>query len=278
MTIPIETLKELQKNESLDRVSLELANLELQVPHIVIPEGMKLESVERHLPTRVRTRHSVATNTLSDFTAMVADQGKAANGCIFIATRGMSALAILNYQDDGKPGHCDDRRSVELPATPSYRTLHQMDGKVFSQKELAELLEEYRDEFTCYDDQPGTGAEPRTLVGALAAIRNVKIKASATADSSVGSLREERSLLESVSAEGENLPPTWLTFTCQPYTDLKEYTFVLRCSLLTGEERPRFKLRVLRLELAEQEMRDEMEELIADGLDSWPIYVGDYGR
>lgn len=145
-------------------------------PVAALPEGVKLHNLERYAAGRSRFRGTLTTHSLTDFVGYVVDRRSSSNPvAAFVDQDGMSCTAFFNLGDEIAPGHADDTATLTLKATAAFRALQSIVGRKLSQRDLAEWLEDWHHMLIARDTSGG----PLHLAQAIAAVRNITIKASA---------------------------------------------------------------------------------------------------
>lgn len=238
----------------------------------VVPEGFKLHSTEKLETHRNRFRGALATSSLADFVIYVKDRAdKATHG--FVDKDSMSCRVIFNLGDTALPGHGDDSATLRLEPTAAYAALQRIAGKNLQQKDLAEWMEDWRDflQAVTPDDQD------MSLAQAIAAVRNITIKASSELTNAEGNFNTKRSAMEQIEAASQDTLPGSLIFACAPYDGLPVRNFVLRLSVLTGEAKPTLKPRWVAEEQIREEIAQEFKDLLAaDIADSTSLTIGTF--
>lgn len=240
------------------------------LPFVALPSDFQAHNLERFMPRRRRARGEMDTTALQDFAAYAtacAENGAA----VFIDVPAMKARAILNLGTPDAPGHADHAAVLSPRQTAAYRGLLARIDKGLGQQTAAEFLEDWADCIQCFakDKEIST---PR----AIAAVRRITIEAMSKQENEEQNLSVSRSTFESVTASSKEPLPTHINFKCQPYPDLAERTFVLRISLRTGDNKPMLVFRLMKQELHEQEMAQELCSLIKESFskDKLPVYLG----
>lgn len=171
----------------------------------------------------------------------------------------MSCQVIFNLGDSNVAGHADDSASLSLEPTAAYAALQRLAGKSLSQKDLAEWMEDWRDflKAVAPDDQE------LPLVQAIAAVRNITIKASSERTTVEGNFNASRSAMDQIEAASQDTLPSSLIFSTAPYDGLPLRNFVLRLSVLTTESKPVIKPRWVGEQQVREEIAQEFKELLA---------------
>lgn len=246
-----------------------------------MPAGVTVNDLEQYLEQRRRYRGSMATNLIAEFveyvTATTDDYGWLPAAGVFpcfVSPSTMSAKTYFNLGDVENPGHGDHHANLHLEKTEAFRQLLETNGRKFDQKNLAEWLEDWKDHLEAFAED-GTTEVP--MAAAVSAVRRITIGSKAEATSETQALSTHQSAMTEVEARNKDQFPCFLKFTCEPYQGLEERTFTLRLSLITSEK-PVIVPRIVRLETAEEEMAQELEEKLRKGFEDTPVktFVGSF--
>ncbi len=246
-----------------------------------LPVGVTVNDLEQYLEQRRRYRGSMTTNLIAEFveyvTATTDDYGwlpAAGDFPCFVSPSTMSAKTFFNLGDAENPGHGDHHANLQLEKTEAFKQLLETNGRKMDQKALAEWLEDWKDHLEAFAED-GTTNVP--MAAAVSAVRRITIGTKAEATSETRSLSTHQSAMAEVEARNKDQFPCFLKFTCEPYQGLEERTFTLRLSLITSEK-PVIVPRIVRLETAEEEMAQELEEKLRTGFEDTPVktFVGSF--
>lgn len=238
---------------------------------VPLPEGVKVESLERFMPLRRRFRGELTTTQIDQF-AEYANQmaGEVqANGAepdvtipCFVDPEFMTAKVFFDLGTIDMPGHGDHTAHLKLPKTAAFQELLGKDGRAMDQKELAEWLEDWAPQLEATNEE-GTALP---LPSAVAAVRRITIGAKQETTSEDKTFGGRRSAMSEIEAQNKDTLPAFIEFTCEPYHGLPSRTFRLRVSLITGET-PRLVMRIVRLEHHQEDMANEFREKLEHELD-----------
>lgn len=245
---------------------------------VILADGTNITQLESLQKYRNQFRGEFKSNNINNFIDYNKDHTKPNTAC-FILSDLMKAKTIFDIGNEEQAGHCKHRAYLGLTQTPEYASLVDFVGQV-DQKELAEFIEDWVDNIRCYHDNADS-EEYIASKTAIGAIRSVKIEAKSESEHNVGDFQGSRSLLESVSARTGDLDkklPSRIVFTCVPFDGLKEYVFTIRLSILTGNSKPIFSLRIVNHEKLKNEMAEEFMSIITEKLADTEIktYIGDF--
>jgi uncharacterized protein YfdQ (DUF2303 family) len=238
-----------------------------------LPDDTRVLELEKFRPLRSRFRGDFLTRRIDDFVSYTVGKADIGAEC-FVWPDDMTAKAVLNLGDLNEPGHADNTATIKLKTTAAFDAIKHMDGKTRTQQQLAEWLEDWRDNIQ------GLTSNERQLTPSkvIAAIRRITIKANSSSDHTEGQLSSTRSAMEQVEASSNSEPlPSFILFSCEPYTGLAQRTFILRLSLRFDEEKPLLALRIIRPEQHEEEMAEEFAALLQEQFgDQLPVTIGNF--
>lgn len=248
------------------------AKLDTNTPSIALPADVNIHNLEKYQALRARFRGALTTSSLADFAAYVISRnGPAAKG--FINQDAIACEVFFNLGDELAPGHSDDTATLKLKPTAAYTALQQLAGKHLSQKELAEWMEDWRLNLTAVDSADAT----LSIVQAIAAVRNITIKASAERTTVEGNFSANRSAMDAIEAASQDTLPAKLHFNIVPYEGLGQRVFTLALSVLTGGEKPVLKPRWVGEELQREEVAKEFKTVLAKEVGgSATLLLGDF--
>jgi len=172
---------------------------------------------------------------------------------------------VLNLGTTTAPGHADNIALLQLQPTAAFSALTKINGNHISQKTAVEFLEDWIDLvqfFSTASDSPSV----ITKGSALQALRKLTIEAARKVESVSANFKETMSAFESVEASSTLTLPDLVYFSCVPYEGLSERSFVLRLSVITGDDKPKLCLRIRQMEQHEDQMSAELMQLVETAL------------
>jgi len=266
-----DVIKELSKAQAIQAANAAIDRQSTGA--IALPSDHNIHDLEKFMPTRRRLRGAMVTSVIGDF-ASYAKKNAELGAAIFIEPESMIATAVLNLGTQEKPGHADNTARLEQKRTAAYESLRKIaDGKGYPQSAIAEFLEDWINLIACHKDGADVPANK-----AIAAVRKISIEALRKLESAEQQLSASRSAFESVTASSTEPLPTEICFTCVPYKDIAERTFVMRLGILTGADKPAINLRIIKIEEHEEQMAEQFAECIVNaiGNDDIPAMLGKY--
>ena len=269
-----ETLIALQESGSINAAHAVLIESESTNNVTALPSDFKLHDFESFLPNRRRARGMMATGNVTAFVQYTTDHmEEGAN--VFVDQDNMTATAVLNLGMPDLPGHADNKATLKPEKTAAYKALlMHASGAGHTQKSIAEFMEDWADNITCFAGEGGI-----KTAQAIAAVRKITIEGMRKVESTEQALSASKSAFESVSASSTETLPTLILFACKPYSDIQQRTFALRLGVLTGEATPKVNLRISKLEEHQEEMAEELAALITAEFDAAiPVLLGSYSK
>lgn len=263
-------------------VSAEKANrLDTDIPAIILHDDgrQRIESIEHLQPHRSRFRGTFHTNSLQDYARYVTAHG-CGEGFIEAANLAATTFFDLHVTTDGEPsgnpaiatyfGHAEHRAILKLDRTPAFAALNGAVGVKFTQKGVAEWIEDWFD-FLAADYPDSTdpvGNDTLRMRQALTALRKVKVKATGESVHTDKDFSASRSALEDIEASSDVGLPRGFRFTCRPCEDLPSRVFYLRLGILPDAEKPLFHLRWAKrdtdIEVIGQAFKTKLRDTIGD--------------
>lgn len=238
---------------------------------IALPDNFAIHNLEPYLPQRRRFRGRMLTASIADFVTFVKGIG---NGQGFIDADAHAATVFFNLGTKDAPGHADHTATLKLKPTAAFTALIKVDGARSDQRGLIDWIEDWASNLRAY----GSGwAEPKSLTEALAAIRQVTIKASKETESTEEDFRGARSTLEEVEAKSRIGLPGGFFFTCEPYLGLPSREFQLRLAVITSSDKPVLSLRIVRREAAEEAIAEDFKRVLIEEIgDAASMTIGTF--
>jgi len=242
------------------------------VPLAVVPDSMSVRDLEKYQEHASRYRIGFVTTSIADFSTYSEDFDQEGAKCFVDAER-MTAKTIFDLGTVELPGHQENTAKLKLSKTAAYSALLRLDGERLSQKTAAEFIEDWSDNIIVFTKD----GDNMTCPAASAALRNLSIEAAREVNSKVSDFGESVSALERIEAKHQESLPSEIQFKCDPYNGLDKRTFKLRVSILTGDDRPKISLRILKLESTQEEIAEEFKEILVGNFKSLQLktFIGE---
>lgn len=241
------------------------------IPAVVIPSGRKVESLEHLLSTPVFQRASYTTERLEDFCRYVGAEANTATA-VFVEPDGSGAQGILDFGDHNAPAWKRHKANLQMKHTGEFAACLGIHGKAMSQRNIIEWLEDWGH----IASGVNADGEALTVPRMISALRRIDIKAKREVGNEEQNFGAKRTAMEEVEAtSGEGSMPDIIKIACQVYPCTRQREVTLRLSLLTGDDKPTLKARIIGLETINKEVAEEIELEIATRLDGKArVFVG----
>ena len=240
---------------------------------IAVNDDYKVLDLEKYQDGRNRARGTLNTPSLEDFKTYVVN-AQEGNAPVFVDHTKVSATAVLNYEEQGHlQGHCDHLAILKLESTVVWSKLNALKDRKLSQRDFAVFIEDWVSvlEITDADGNVIGGGQ------ALAAIRNMKIDSSVSADHSVTNQSESRSRFEQVEARSKDeFTPAYFKIRDSAYFGLDERLIVLRLIINTNDEKPVFSIQIVKEELLLDEIIQDFKAKVIELLPDNPVRIGTF--
>ncbi|MFC0709242.1 DUF2303 family protein [Azorhizophilus paspali] len=228
-------------------------------PVAILPGSFSVVDMEKYQVGRSRFRGALSTTSLADFASYVIDRRGIDPAKGFIDQDAMRCVAFFNLGDEACPGHADDTATLTLKPTAAYSAVQAIAGEPLSQKALAEWMEDWHANIEAESE----AGDPMSTVQAIAAVRNITIKAASERNHVENNFSAQRSAMDAIEAKSQETLPGALHFTCIPYEGLGKRLITLRLSILTGGDKPVLKPRWVGEEQTREEIAHDFKSVLA---------------
>ena len=249
---------------------------------VAIHENFKVHDLEQFQAGRNRARGVLKTPSFEDFKSYVLGNTQSENSVpevkvyapVFVDHKNVSATAILNFKVVGlAQGHCDHKAVLQLEPTVVWEKLNQLKDNKLNQKRFATLLEDWASVFAATSE---TG-ETIHIAEAINAVRNMKVGASSTTDSSVSNMQETRSVFDKVEASSTaGKLPSYFEIIDPAYVGLDDKTIRLRLVVNSSDGEPSFALQIVKEELLRNEIIQEFKGKVIVLFPDNPVRIGTF--
>lgn len=271
------------ENSAKEIVELALPVNDLSRGELVAIHGnFNVHDLEQFQAGRNRARGVLKTPSFEDFKSYVSSNTQSENSVpevkvhspVFVDHKNVSATAILNFKVVGlAQGHCDHKAVLQLEPTVVWEKLNQLKDNKLNQKRFATLLEDWASVFAATSE---TG-ETIHIAEAINAVRNMKVGASSTTDSSVSNMQETRSVFDKVEASSTaGKLPSYFEIIDPAYVGLDDKTIRLRLVVNSSDGEPSFALQIVKEELLRNEIIQEFKEKVIALLPENPVRIGTF--
>lgn len=239
-----------------------------------LPSGVDIRDLEIYAEHRRRFRGVFNTSSVASWVAYVqclatADPFRAGVPCFIDAEKARASIALDLLTLEGRPGHCQNQAIVNLKPVALYAALCELELRALGQREMVDFLGDWRNAWIAYSD----GLEVLGGMAALAALRQIDIKAHAVTGSETGNMSETRSSFASIEATSRTALPASFYFSVKPYAELTERTVIADLHIIPNDKAPTLKLRIRGRDELRESIAVEFGELVAAKLQAAKLDV-----
>lgn len=273
--LTIEALKHLEQR------AVASAHPEIQdcggIPYLVLPDGVRAESLERFCEAPTRFRGTFKTRRTSDFVAYVianlSDDGL--HTPIFVDPDTMQAHAIFGLGHESRPGWGEHSAALVLQEDPAYSALLKRQStdenpRAFSQLQFLDFIADWRKDLLFFIE--GDEVAPLDHAAVVKSVRSLSVETRSDEDSTVGNFNAARTTMESVDirARSGSILPGRFEFHCKPYDEFDERRIEcqLRSSVTASDKTVRLMYRIMGLERLRLAIADEFVTRLSSGFKS----------
>jgi len=262
----------LEAIEKIQNLALNASKVETDMATIALPRDVSIESLEKYMDTPYSFKGRFITNYIDAFAGYINKQDQS---ICFIQTDIMQADAFFDLGTTEEPGHGNHKASLKLSKTPAYARLCKLDDTTFSQRDLIEVLQDWRNYITPVDID-GESIDIKKAVGAL---QTIEIKAESASEHTETDFTASRSALDKIEANSKGTTkPVGFIFTCQPYSEFTQRDFYLPMSIITTRDKPMLKLRIEQFEDIQYQIAIEFENKLSDAIKDSVIHIGAFAK
>jgi len=231
-------------------------------PFAILPEQAKAVSIKDFKKEKT-FKQDFNTSSIDDFVAYIKHhQDLLDNSFCYVDQDRMKAEVIF---DEGVPGKPDDKNhtsTLQLQRTEAYNALRSMHGEKLSQKEVADWLQDWKNNLTCSYESVEIG-----FSAALKAVRDMTVEKARSRRSVIGDASQSMSAMEEIEAKSEYILPDLFIFKCAQFHGLPEQAFGIHMSIDFGQgECFQFKFRVASYDLLKEQASKSFKEVLTEKL------------
>lgn len=242
------------------------------MPLTLIPNTMKIESLEQYLSSPTRFRAAYKTQIIDEFIAYC-NEHKTTDSRIYIDQNNMESVAIFDHGRSLIPEWGDHTANLSLISTPEYRALQIKEDEQFGQQELTDWLQDWYKNINFYD----SNSEVIPFQVGINNILNLKFNKNRQLSSQEGNFNRELSAMERIEMESMDgtAPPAYFTFTAKPYEGFEEREFICPIRGIKQEDKPfKFKYRIRSLDATKQLIVEEFKNKIKEQVIGLNVHIG----
>lgn len=265
----IERIEKLSQQSCLD-VAVFIGT-DRAIPAVIMPDGRQVASLEHLLNNPAFHRVTYATERLDDFCRYIG-AARCDGTAVFVKPDGSGAQAIIDFGSHTAPQWQRHKAGLNMKHTAEFAACLGINGKAMTQRQIIEWLEDWGH----IASGVNAGGEAMAVPRIIAALRRIDLKAKREASHEDRNFGATRTAMEEIEASsGDGAMPDIIKITCQIYPCTKQREITLRISLLTGDDKPTLKARIIGLEAINKEVAEEIEmEIISRLGDASSVFVG----
>lgn len=238
----------------------------------LVPEGYKIESLERFFDHPRRIRGTFHTGQIDQFAGYVAEHGDEDETAVFVDETTLSAVAILDRGRRLSPRWGEHMAVLRLKKSPEWAALEDAARGSFSQASFIDYIHEWAD-FLSFSSSPlDEEWTPMKILQAVMALRKLKTTIARDAEHVEHDQARNKTVFERAAIDSN--PPNLLRFTGRPVTEMDERQVTVRLVYLP-QDPPVIKLRLVGYEVLKQAIGSEFRQLVSEQLPTGtPIHLG----
>jgi len=265
----------IQRIEQLSQAAHHLPMMHIEA--VLAPQGATVVSLEHLGEHPARLRQTFKTERIKDFVAYILAADGGNQPTVYVAPQGNAATAIIDHGNEELPGWGSHRAELALVKTREYQALETLCAKPRSQQDLIDYLEDWaKDGFVeCL-----VSGEEVSASAAIAAVRRVELKASASSTHEQDNFAASRTALEQIEARGaSNALPGHVKLMAPVYVGTNQRDIFARISVRETEGKPAFGIRIMQLDALTESVAREVEETLVSAFgDEASVFVGHVSR
>lgn len=202
---------------------------------IFLSDNSSIHDLERFSKTKRRMNGEFTTSSISALVefaeSTIEESSEIDTPSCFVGEDGQASL-VFNFGSIGNPLHQDLTASVNLKKTAIFKAIENLKDRQLTQRELAEFIEDFNDYVVALDKNGDVIIQS----SAIGSIRDMSIEAQRNVGQKSEEYRDESSAFASIEAKFKGATPAYLKFKIQPFSEMSEYEFIFRISVLTTND------------------------------------------
>jgi uncharacterized protein YfdQ (DUF2303 family) len=230
-----------------------------EIPAIVTDKTSTVQSLEHLLAQPKHHKAFFSTALIDEFVAYAGNNAEEnQNSAAYIDTDSMTAQAIFDHGDALEPKWGHHRAQLKLKQLPEYKALLMNNNKDLSQQEFVDFLSDWKSSVVF---------EEESLLPMLNRIRKLTVTNLSKAESEIGNFNATASALESVEVSaGATKPPESFTFTCFPYEQFIQRTFLCEIRAKVDGSNIKLRYRIQQLDAINDDIAREFKHKLSNDL------------
>jgi len=276
MTIDKQTLQYIEANA----VALKATLPETDNPAVLVPDNLRIESLEKFNESPYRQRGLFETARISAFMSYVRRYGTDKTA-IFVSDRVLEAVAIFDFFDETnhEPGWKQHRARLKLRETPEWDKFRccarNFDDHKFTQRDFLDFMIDWQ-EFLHFREGFGDSAQI-DFKKAFQAVQRIEVKKNALSTHEDTAHRVCQSKIDEidVNSSGAKLPGRMI-IKCLTHVELTEIEVDARLMTVLDGDNVFIAYRIMDIERILEEAVDEFSSIISSGIKalSIPVFRG----
>ena len=246
-------------SELLEAVKQALASSQ-QLPEdaVIVPDGYRLESLERFNQVPNLFKGTFSTTVLGEFTKYVVQHGNE-NSAVFIDNEQIKATAIIDQGSHEEPQWGKHRADITLLKPPAYQSLLRFNNQLLTQQDFIDFAGDWGDNITfVFDDD-----SKQSVDKVIKLLRKVKVGFNSTREQEVNANSSSKSALESIEIKAGNDPlPIGFVFTTLAYESIQLINFECQLRATSDDKGVKFKFRVNQLDAINERISNEFRNAV----------------
>jgi uncharacterized protein YfdQ (DUF2303 family) len=259
MSMDKTAIQHIQETANIPALIKSVSDHETEVPVIIVPDSMCVQSLEKYMPTRSRYRLGFSTTSLSDFINYNELHDEEGATCFVDAER-MKAKTIFDLGTTEYPQHQEHTATLQLKRIAAFSAICLINGTHLKQSQAKDFIEDWSD----YIRATSTEGVSMSAHEAAKALQDITIATAREVNNKVQDFGASMNAMEQIEAKNKAALPAEIEFMCKPYLGLQHRTFILRVSIITSEEKPKIVFRISQLESINEELAEEFKEVLAE--------------
>lgn len=246
----------------------------LATPVALLPDGVKVESLEKLLPQPVRARQTVRIIDATSFIAYVNRFATPATSVFCNGPEGRTFRAVFDYHTPEAPAWMEHSAVYCCPLTVEWGAWSGKDRKPMTQEEFGEFIENNVKDIVTPPDQPGapTAAEMLEISLTLEAKKNISFRQGTRLDNGQVQLTYHEEIDGRAGATGQLNIPEQFFIGIKPFLGGEGFLITARFRYRIREGRLAMWYELVRPDKVLEEAYNAVRKQIGDSIGTVPVY------
>lgn len=239
---------------------------------VIIPEGYKLESLERFYQAPNRQRGTYKAQAIEQFAGYVGLNGIDGATVVFIDEAPLTAAAVLDRGTPDQPLWGEHRAVLNLKKSPEWVAMEEAAKNTFKQGDFIDFITEWADFLSFSSTGIDEDWTVMTKTQAVVALRKLKTSAERSAEHVEQDQQRSRTVFERAAID--SAPPPLMRWAGRPADELVERQVQIRL-LYLPQDPPLIKLRIMGKDRLQQSIGAEFKDLVSERISTGiPVHLG----